>query len=444
MTDFDINIPPNERFNDQSNIICFQTNKKIYFPGETIIGNIFINTSQEIQCKEIEISLIIFDGWASNSKRKESHNFEEKQFYSMKLDLSEYSETNSKENFIIQPGNYKFPFNFQIPKNTEPSFEFEHVKIVVFRRYTFQVKIISLENNKKKAASRVIQIASPFKEIHTVFKKKEDNKNIKYFFLNRGECRVLISAEETCVKYGETLDVICKVNAEQCTQPVTLLIFELQRSIKLLGDTITSSKGYSEIVTTLKKKKIDVNIFNTSQEFKESFQIKDDDLSVFNYTQGFIEHYFFLDDFEQMIISTSSKKFICEYSISVKALCGNDGPVAKIIVYVTNQNKSERSELPREGSTIYISPNIFSSRKMQEQPNQDIQPNKEQTLNKMHIIDQEDEFSPGKALRSLKIDNQQDEQKTMTSSLLKNQPSQVKLTQEELDELEDFDNNCFS
>ena len=449
MTKIDINTPTNEKYNNESNMICFQTNKKIYFPGETAVGNIFINATQEIQCKAIEISLIIFDGWASHSKRKEAHNFEEKAFHSIKLDLSECLKTNSKENYVIQSGNYKFPFGFQIPKNTEPTFELEHVKAAVFRRYTLRVRIVTSDNNKNKIAYSGIQIASPFIEVHAVNKKKEDNKIIKYFFLPKGECRVLISAEETCIKYGETFDVFCKVNAEKCTQPVTSLTFELQRTIKLFDDMSASSRGPKEISVILQTKKLDVNIVSASQEFQESFQIKDDDISVFNYPQGFINHYFFLNDFEQMIITTNSKRFSCEYNISVKALCGYDGPSAKIIVYVTNQNKLEKTEAPQEKSTVYESMNMISSTKMQEQSNRS-QKEETQTQHKMHIIDdQENEYTQGHLLfESMKIDNQQDDETSKASSTSSFSKSshkeQTKLTQEELDELDEFDNNCFS
>lgn len=169
-------------------------------------------------------------------------------------------------------------------------------------------------------------------------RSKEECKSFKKMLKKKGECRLHISIEDPCVKYGDSVRVKMRVSTEKGGIAAKKLEICLMRRIKLNSK---QGKLVKRIQQLLFKKERKINVNKSAQEFVENIKIIDDKISHFSYSDGFKQNYGFVDCFEKMLIYTKTKLIECEYVVTVKAFCGKDGPSASLNVFVSNQNKED-------------------------------------------------------------------------------------------------------
>jgi hypothetical protein len=102
-------------------LVDLENPKGFFYPGEVIAGHITVILDEAIKIKKITLK---FEGdgrveWTTGSGNEREFHSNHEVYFKNKLLLMEAPEP---ENFImVQPGEFHYPFRFQLPPNLPPS-----------------------------------------------------------------------------------------------------------------------------------------------------------------------------------------------------------------------------------------------------------------------------------------------------------------------------------
>ena len=178
-----------------------------FYPDSAINGNVII-TNDKIKPKTIIIQLKLKQYWDHKNLLNDTQLIKEKKI-------------NTKNNSIID-------FNFEIPEDLEPSFEYYNDNIFIYLRYFLEAKCIF--NNQLYSCSYIILIKAKYinRLSNTMFNTKN---NITRFFIEKGECSCDIYIDKNCFTFDETLKLNIEVNNKKCSFDITKLKVSLIREV---------------------------------------------------------------------------------------------------------------------------------------------------------------------------------------------------------------------
>ena len=119
--------------------VNFADPKKFFYPGETIIGNIVIKLDSAINCKKISLK---FKGkshvrWTTGSGDDKKTHWNTEEYFKNSVTLVAALPPDSE--ITLCPGEFSYPFQFQLPSNLPPSVEAPIVTGNI--RYYMKIKI---------------------------------------------------------------------------------------------------------------------------------------------------------------------------------------------------------------------------------------------------------------------------------------------------------------
>ena len=120
--------------------VNFVDSKTFFYPGETIVGNIIVRLDSPINCKKI---LLKFKGkssvrWTTGTGDDKKTHWNNEEYFNNSATL--LAPLPADEVITLNPGDYNYPFQFQLPNNLPPSVDHVPVETGCIRYY-MKIKI---------------------------------------------------------------------------------------------------------------------------------------------------------------------------------------------------------------------------------------------------------------------------------------------------------------
>lgn len=135
--------------NNPNSFIKISLDKEIYFPGDQVTGEVWIEPTMDVYYNQIVVSLIINENWEYFDPTYHRNISDSNEICLYKLNLiqnnSSYSNNQfSHQNMIMNANTrYQFPFAFTLNKHLISSFEYPKINSTAFAKYVLTADLFS-------------------------------------------------------------------------------------------------------------------------------------------------------------------------------------------------------------------------------------------------------------------------------------------------------------
>ena len=317
--------------------IFFDIQKPFYYPGEQILGSIFIEFFDSIKCNEITIISKGKQYIKINRKNisreieeyEESFNDDEDEDEIPKIknenknfeDIDEiktvfkYQKKLKISNNYISKGKYTFPFEIELPNNIPSSFLYINKNIYFEIIYTIKIKFDEINNNYKVAIPIIIRQKE---KLFNYPKSNEYKKFLGECCWERGQTSIKITPQEKYSLINNKIKLNVLINNEQSGMPGTPLNLEVYQ--KLIFFPKDKNKKIHK--TKLVGKAKGINAINPRKNFNEDIEIKLKENKIINFYKERTKAFKYFKNkniIELLTTSIKSDFVICEYDVYVES-----------------------------------------------------------------------------------------------------------------------------
>ena len=317
--------------------IYFDIQKPFYYPGEQILGSIFIEFFDSIKCNEITIISKGKQYIKINRKNisreieeyEESFNDDEEEDEIPKIknenknfeDIDEiktvfkYQKKLKISNNYISKGKYTFPFEVELPNNIPSSFLYINKNIYFEIIYTIKIKFDEINNNYKEAIPIIIRQKE---KLFNYPKSNEYKKILGECCWERGQTSIKITPQEKYTLINNKIKLNVLINNEQSGMPGTPLNLEVYQ--KLIFFPKDKNKKIHK--TKLVGKAKGINAINPRKNFNEDIDIKLKENKIINFYKERTKAFKYFKNkniIELLTTSIKSDFVICEYDVYVES-----------------------------------------------------------------------------------------------------------------------------
>ena len=317
--------------------IFFDIQKPFYYPGEQILGSIFIEFFDSIKCNEITIISKGKQYIKINRKNisreieeyEESFNDDEDEDEIPKIknenknfeDIDEiktvfkYQKKLKISNNYISKGKYTFPFEIELPNNIPSSFLYINKNIYFEIIYTIKIKFDEINNNYKEAIPIIIRQKE---KLFNYPKSNEYKKILGECCWERGQTSIKITPQEKYSLINNKIKLNVLINNEQSGMPGTPLNLEVYQ--KLIFFPKDKNKKIHK--TKLVGKAKGINVINPRKNFNEDIEIKLKENKIINFYKERTKAFKYSKNkniIELLTTSIKSDFVICEYDVYVES-----------------------------------------------------------------------------------------------------------------------------
>ena len=317
--------------------IFFDIQKPFYYPGEQILGSIFIEFFDSIKCNEITIISKGKQYIKINRKNisreieeyEESFNDDEDEDEIPKIknenknfeDIDEiktvfkYQKKLKISNNHISKGKYTFPFEVELPNNIPSSFLYINKNIYFEIIYTIKIKFDEINNNYKEAIPIIIRQKE---KLFNYPKSNEYKKILGECCWERGQTSIKITPQEKYSLINNKIKLNVLINNEQSGMPGTPLNLEVYQ--KLIFFPKDKNKKIHK--TKLVGKAKGINVINPRKNFNEDIDIKLKENKIINFYKERTKAFKYFKNkniIELLTTSIKSDFVICEYDVYVES-----------------------------------------------------------------------------------------------------------------------------
>ena len=232
----------------RSDILTIQFKKESYYEGQTVEGIIILEPKQNLVMNDILIKFKQSEYFVYVVDEKNTvSDLNSQTFFEKRLNAGEY--LNMGSNMIsLTPGSYKFPFQFTLPHDIPPSFEFPFRNRRASLRYTFSAELLSpyvksLSETYMWIKARPINIPSQIKHENYV---KVKNVGI----VSRGQSGIALFTMANNYRMNDMLPFTVDIYNEECAVQVK----EVKISIKRIVTFMKGGKEYQKRTAILRKR----------------------------------------------------------------------------------------------------------------------------------------------------------------------------------------------
>ena len=324
----------------RSDIITIQFKKDSYFEGQTVEGIIILEPKQNLVMNDILIKFKQSEYFVYVVDEKNTvSDLNSQTFFEKRLNAGEFLNMGSQM-ISLTPGSYKFPFQFTLPRDIPPSFEYPFRNRRASLRYTFSAELLSpyvksLSETYVWIKARPINIPSQIK--HENYVKV---KNVG--FISRGQSGIALFTMANNFRMNDSLPFTIDIYNEECAVQVK----EVKISIKRIVTFMKGGKEYQKRTAILRKKYPCLCDKNSKNSFHyDDIQIRDNDLKELDYNRA-LNPYPFLDDVNMLMPNVKTNLIKCEYSLKATSyfdlsVLGKDRPRVEMPIYITHQLQKE-------------------------------------------------------------------------------------------------------
>ena len=324
----------------RSDILTIQFNKESYYEGQTVEGTIILEPKQNlvmndilIKFKQSEYFVYVVD------ENNTISDINSQMFFEKRINAGEYMNMGSQM-ISLTPGSYKFPFQFTLPRDIPPSFEYPFHNRRASLRYTFSAELLSpyvksLSETYLWIKARPINIPSAIKHENYV---KVKNVGI----LSRGQSGVALFTMANNFRINDMLPFTVDIYNEECAIRVT----GVKISIKRIVTFMKGGKEYQKRTAILRKRYPCICEKNSKNSFHyDDIQIRDNDLKDIDFNKS-LNPYPFIDDVNLLMPNIKTNLIKCEYSLKATSyfdysVLEKNRPRVEMPIYVTHQLQRE-------------------------------------------------------------------------------------------------------
>ena len=242
--------------------------------------------------------------------------------------------------FSLNPGTYKIPFQFTLPPNIPPSFEYPIKNRRAALRYIFSAQVLS-PYAKTITESYLWVKARPINVPDTI--KHENYITVKNVgIINRGKSGIALFTMSNNFKINDMLPFTVDIYNEDCGVQVK----EVKISIKRIVTFMDKGKEYQHRTAILRKKYPCLCDRNSKNTFHyDDIQIRDDEFRDVDFNRS-LNPYPFLNDLNLLMPNIRSKFIKCEYSLKATSyfdlsVLGKNRPRVEMPIFITHQIQKE-------------------------------------------------------------------------------------------------------
>ena len=328
---------------NRSDIITVQLKKESYYEGQVVEGLIIFEPKKNMVFNDILIKFHQSEYFVYVVDEKTTiSDLNSYTFFEKAINAGSYLNMSPGPGGMIQlqPGSYKIPFQFTLPNNIPPSFEYPFRNRRASLRYIFTAQVLS--PYEKTVTESYIWIKA--RPINIPDQIKHENyvtvKNVG--ILSRGKSGIAIFTMANNYRINDMLPFTIDIYNEDCGVQVK----EVKISVKRIVTFVKEGKEYQQRTAILRKRYPCLCDKNSKNSFHyDDIQLRDNELKDADYNRS-LNPYPFIDDLNLLMPNIRSKFIKCEYSLKATSyfdlsVFGKNRPRVEMPIYITHQLQKE-------------------------------------------------------------------------------------------------------
>ena len=328
---------------NRSEMLTVQFKKESYYEGQLVEGVIIFEPKQSVVLNDILIKFHQSEYFVYVVDEKNTiSELNSNVFFEKPIGAANYLNMGGGQGNIISlnPGSYKFPFQFTLPNDIPPSFEYPFRNRRASLRYTFSVVVVS-PYVKTTTESYIWIKARPINIPDQI--KHESYVTVKNVgIVSRGKSGISLFTMANNYRINDMLPFTVDIHNEDCGVQVK----EVKISIKRMVTFVKDGKQYQQRTAIMRKKYPCLCYKNTKNSYHyDDLQIRDSELKDADFNRT-LNPYPFIDDLNLLMPNMRSKLIKCEYSLKATSyfdlsVLGKDRPRVEMPIYITHQLQKE-------------------------------------------------------------------------------------------------------
>ena len=327
---------------NRSEMLTVQFKKESYYEGQVVEGVIIFEPKQRVAINDILIKFHQSEYFVYVIDDKETiSELNSNVFFEKPIGAANYLNMGGQGGMIsLNPGSYKFPFQFTLPNNIPPSFEYPFKNRRASLRYTFTAVVVSpylqtLTESYMWIKARPINIPDQIKHENYVTVK---NVGI----VSRGKSGIAIFTMANNYRINDMLPFTVDIYNEECGVQVKEVKISLKRTVTF----VKAGKQYQHRVAILRKKYPCLCYKNSRNSYHyDDIQIRDGIFKDADFNRA-LNPYPFIDDLNLLMPNMRSNLIKCEYSLKATSyfdlsVLGKNRPRVEMPIYITHQLQKE-------------------------------------------------------------------------------------------------------
>ena len=327
---------------NRSEMLTVQFKKESYYEGQVVEGVIIFEPKQRVAINDILIKFHQSEYFVYVIDDKETiSELNSKVFFEKPIGAANYLNMGGQGGMIsLNPGSYKFPFQFTLPNNIPPSFEYPFKNRRASLRYTFTAVVVSpylqtLTESYMWIKARPLNIPDQIKHENYVTVK---NVGI----VSRGKSGIAIFTMANNYRINDMLPFTVDIYNEECGVQVKEVKISLKRTVTF----VKAGKQYQHRVAILRKKYPCLCYKNSRNSYHyDDIQIRDGIFKDADFNRA-LNPYPFIDDLNLLMPNMRSNLIKCEYSLKATSyfdlsVLGKNRPRVEMPIYITHQLQKE-------------------------------------------------------------------------------------------------------
>ena len=327
---------------NRSEMLTVQFKKEYYYEGQVVEGVIIFEPKQRVAINDILIKFHQSEYFVYVIDDKETiSELNSNVFFEKPIGAANYLNMGGQGGMIsLNPGSYKFPFQFTLPNNIPPSFEYPFKNRRASLRYTFTAVVVSpylqtLTESYMWIKARPLNIPDQIKHENYVTVK---NVGI----VSRGKSGIAIFTMANNYRINDMLPFTVDIYNEECGVQVKEVKISLKRTVTF----VKAGKQYQHRVAILRKKYPCLCYKNSRNSYHyDDIQIRDGIFKDADFNRA-LNPYPFIDDLNLLMPNMRSNLIKCEYSLKATSyfdlsVLGKNRPRVEMPIYITHQLQKE-------------------------------------------------------------------------------------------------------
>ena len=328
---------------NRSEMLTVQFKKESYYEGQVVEGVIIFEPKQSVVLNDILIKFHQSEYFVYVIDEKNTiSELNSNVFFEKPIGAANYLNMGGGPGGMItlNPGSYKFPFQFTLPNDIPPSFEYPFRNRRASLRYTFSVVVVS-PYVKTTTESYVWIKARPINIPDQI--KHENYVTVKNVgIVSRGKSGVSLFTMANNYRINDMLPFTVDIHNEDCGVQVK----EVKISIKRMVTFVKDGRQYQQRTAIMRKRYPCLCYKNSKNSYHyDDLQIRDSELKDADFNRT-LNPYPFIDDLNLLMPNMRSKLIKCEYSLKATSyfdlsVLGKDRPRVEMPIYITHQLQKE-------------------------------------------------------------------------------------------------------
>lgn len=224
-----------------------QTDQPFYPPGSQVTGAVYLDAGEYIPASFIDLRVLGYEKlkWEEPKKTDPAHPLapgenpmekmkEKKLLISHRIPLHQIGGNQA-------PGQYKFPFVFQLPSGIPGTLTLWHIRWVARIKYSLTAVLVTGTGRDLIHRTEFIVRQQPY--IPNYNQPVHMDEAVCVCCISKGRSTMDCNFQSDTYQPGETAYVVCKADNRQCTVPIRAIV------IRLVQVAITLMHGHEEMWT---------------------------------------------------------------------------------------------------------------------------------------------------------------------------------------------------